>query len=108
LNKAKILLIYPNQDSAPRIPTALAILSAKLIEKGYDVRIFDLSFIDDKFITDFDSDWSMYRKSSLNMPQLSEKRIIELVYILIEDFSKTHIPYKYQTPVQVLEMRKVS
>ena len=59
------------------------------------------------YIDSFDSDWNMYRDSSLDMPQLSEKRINELVNILIEDFSETHIPYEYQTPEQVLEKLKM-
>ena len=68
MKKAKVLLIYPNQDSAPRIPTALAILSAKLIDEGHEVKIFDLSFIGDKYITYFDylEDKGLAKKSSIS------------------------------------------
>ena len=83
MNKAKVLLIYPNQDTVPRVPTALAILSAKLIEKGHDVKVFDLSFLGDKFITDFDylEDKGLAKKSSFSEAMGSmDNRPLDIIF----------------------------
>lgn len=90
----KVMLIYPNYKGMNMLPPGVALLSAVLKERGFDVRLFDTTpyeRIEGMFIADSDKSKS---ERLMARPYTMPKKVLSKSSDCFEDFEKEVLDFK--------------
>lgn len=115
MKKANVLFVYPNRETILRIPLAGSILCSAIKQAGHNLKVFDTTFIGDKFKTDieYSEKKGTVKKSDIDkyIGELDNRSLDTIIRIFIQEYfpdiiAVTLIERNYTTAISVVKIFK--